>query len=117
MIRYIIISLFLILLLSCKKDVNYTIYYSVEIQPADYTKPYEAKIYYTNSEGKPTNQTITTTAWNASRFARSDDNANIRVQGIQNIALINVIVTINGKKYFNTCNELNCWVEVNENLH
>lgn len=102
---------------ACKKDIDYTIYYNVEIQPFDYSKSCEANIDYINSEGKHINQILSSSEWNGNRYARSDENAFLRVQGTKNIALINITVTINGKKYAKTCNTLNCWVEINESLN
>ena len=102
---------------ACKKDTNYEIYYEVEIQPADYTKSYEAKIFYMNTKNKLESVSLTTSNWNHSHFAYSGDYSQVEVHGIQNVGLINIFVTVNGKKHFNTCNELNCWTEVKVNLN
>lgn len=113
---YIIFSSILFLF-SCKKDVDYTIYYKVQIQPVDFSKTYEAKIDYTNSKGGHINENISTSEWNSSSYGRSDGNVFIRVQGIQNVGLINITVTINDIKHFKTCNEINCGVEISETLN
>lgn len=116
--KYYIYNAFIILFLfSCKKDVDYKIYYKVEIQPSDYSKPYEAKIDYTNSKSEHIYENISVSEWNASSYGRSDGHAFIRVQGIQNVELINITATINDKKHFKTCNELNCGVEISETLN
>jgi hypothetical protein len=110
-----ILILFVGLLLSCSKTRMYTVYYKVEVQALDNTKPMEAKIAYKKS-GALLYETIATGEWSKSIEARNGDNAFLRVYGIQNINKINVTVTVNNNKYYNTCNTLNCIAEIDQTV-
>ena len=93
----------------------YTVYYKVEVQALDNTKPMETKIAYKKTGGL-IYETIATGAWSSSHEARNGGNAFLRVYGIQNINSINITVTVNNNKYSNTCNTLNCTTEIDQTV-